>query len=180
MRTVLPGPLAAVAALGLWARSPEPAASQSYTVTPTYEFSVAQYNAARDVRGADYRSWGVMVGMERPASWWSPHVWFQRYSLGSLCPSDNQIPGGCDSSGWSVAVGPALQLVDRGPWWGQAFARVDVGSPGGRGLGGGAGLQVGVHVGGFVPQAFAGLTRFRQAYYSTLGVGVRFELRTGA
>ena len=66
-----------------------------------------------------------------------------------------------------------------GPWWGEASADVELGPRSGQGLNGGAGLQVGVHVGGFIPQTFLRVARFNGGYYSTLGFAVRFELRPG-
>ena len=151
-------------------------AQEYYTVTPTYEFSVRDWNQVTNAVGQGYRSWGVQFGMVRPNSFFSPHVWFQRYTQESLCPSDVQTPGGCDGTGWSLTVGPAIRLIDRGPWWGEASAGVELGPNRGPDLNGTAGFHVGVHLGGFSPSVLTQVMRLRGRTYATLGFGLRLEL----
>ncbi|MCG6957593.1 MAG: hypothetical protein LJF04_16505 [Gemmatimonadetes bacterium] len=153
------------------------AAQASYTATATYQVSLTRWDSSPQALGADYRSWGVMLGMVRPHALFSPHVWFQRYKQAALCPTSSPGVGGCDNTGWVLSVGPALRLVSHGPWHVEALADVDLGPRTGPNLDGGAALSVGVHLGGFRPQAFTRVMRLHGWYYSSIGVGLRFELR---
>lgn len=173
---VAPLPSVAAAVCCLSALAPLGASAQYvYSVAPTYQFSVSRPGVALNSVSQDYQSWGLMVGMAHVGSWWSPHLWLQRYTYKSLCLLPNAaVHATCSKSGWMMSVGPALRLVDHGPWWAQASADVDLG----RGKGsGGAGLNVGVHWGAFIPQASARVTRFNGVYYQTFGVAVSFDLR---
>lgn len=152
-------------------------AQRYYTTTGTYQVSVRRWDASPQALGADYRSWGVMVGMVRPHAFFSPHVWFQRFKQASLCPTQGPGVRGCDNTGWVVSVGPALRLVDHGPWHAEALADVDLGPQIGSEPNGGLALDVGVHLGGFWPQAFTRVIRLHGLYYSSIGFGLRFEFR---
>lgn len=153
------------------------AAQRYYTATATYQFSVRRWDSSPEALGADYHSWGVMLGMVRPHAFLSPHVWFQRYKQAALCPTSRPGVGGCDNTGWVLSVGPALRLVNNGPWHVEALADVDLGPRTGPDLDGGAALNVGVHLGGFWPQAFTRVMRLHGWYYSSVGFGLRFEFR---
>ena len=170
---------AAAAALCLAMLAPAPASAQDYfTVTPTYQVSLGRREGAPSSGGPYYQGWGLMVGMVRPGSRWSPHLWVQRYTQEMLCTVPNPgVRETCRNAGWTISVGPALRLVDHGPWWSQATADLDLGRGSDRGLNGGLGLRVGVHWGLFVPQAFARVARLNGLYFQTIGVAVRFELR---
>jgi hypothetical protein len=169
----------ATAALCLSALAPPQASAQDYfTVTPTYQVSLSRREAAPSTGGLYTQGWGLMVGMERPGSRWSPHLWVQRYTEEMLCIVPNPaVRATCRNSGWMISVGPALRLVDHGPWWSRATADLDLRRGSSPGLNGGLGLHVGVRWGAFVPQAFTRVARFNGLYYQTLGVAVRLELR---
>jgi hypothetical protein len=153
------------------------AAQVFYTATATYQVSLRRWDSTPQALGADYRSWGVMLGMVRTRAFFSPHVWFQRYKQASLCPTSASGVGGCDNTGWAVSVGPELRLVSHGPWHVEALADVDLGPRTGTDLDGGAALNVGVHLGGLSPQAFTRVMRLHGWYYSSIGVGLRLEFR---
>lgn len=163
--------------LALFLSPPEPIMAQTMSVTPTIQASVAEYDQL--VPGMEYRSYGLMLGTERPGHWWSPHVWFQRYELTSVCPEVLPDGRGCSNDGWSLSVGPAIEFLDSDRWTGRMIPQMGFTSRSDGDFTGGAGLHFGVKAGAFQPQAFGRFQTQRQGTFLTIGVGVRFEFGFG-
>jgi hypothetical protein len=151
---------------------PRVAQAQAVTVTPTYQTSVHMFDPS--LPGSELRGWGVMLGFERPGRWLEPHVWVQRYQMGSSAPTDTEIA--CGNEGWSVSLGPAIQLVRSGPVSGSFVPQIGIGPRTGRSrFDGSAGLHVDVDAGGFQPQFFGRLLTLGSETYGMIGLGVRFR-----
>jgi hypothetical protein len=149
------------------------ASAQVYSVTPTYQASFQEWNT--QLVGSSFKAWGVMAGVDRRGSRWSPHLWIQKYELGSICVG--ALPAGedCRIKGWQFAIGPKIQFVgnDR---IGVSFApNVGVDSRSNSQFSGGAGLHVNVRAGSFRPQVMGGFQRIRGRNFGTVGVGISFE-----
>jgi hypothetical protein len=144
----------------------------TYSITPTYQRSVVELN--RSLVASDFQALGVMLGVDRPGHWWSPHAWVQRYELGQVTAANT--PGGPSAHirGWSVSVGPAIDLVNTPRTLISFMSHLGLDHRNLDGLTGGAGLHVGVKMGGFEPNAFGRLQVIRGYRFTTMGVGVRF------
>lgn len=165
------------------------ASAQVLRVGPTYQTTVQDYSSrgfAPLVQDSHFEAWGLMVGVERPGSWWAPHLWLQRYEVRNVCETPTSpMPGHpsselsmCEDRGWYLSVGPALEFLHTGPVIGTALAQLDLGSIRRGTLRGSGGVQVGIEWGAFEPNAYAAFQRWGDGrYYSTVGLGmaVRFS-----
>jgi hypothetical protein len=152
-----------------------PASAQTTSsLTATFQASVAEYPTR--LAAPDYRSYGVMLGVERPGRWWSPHLWLQRYDLVNICldplPGDSR----CKGNGWSLSVGPSIQFLDGASLKGSILPQIGLDSRGNQAFTGGAGLHFGWDAGFFQPQAFGRFQTFRGWSHVTVGAGLRIEL----
>ncbi|HSR43052.1 MAG TPA: hypothetical protein VLL48_12785 [Longimicrobiales bacterium] len=157
---------------------PRDAAAQRHVLlAPTYQQSVAAYDSGvlEPVSGPlEFRAWGFMVGLQRPGSFWQPHLWIQRYELGQPCEVQTDLFD-CTNDGWSVSVGPGLEVIDTPRLTGLVLPQVGFQGRG-AGLTGGVGLHMGVRVGAIQPAGFARYHVVRGVHYGTLGVGLIFRL----
>ncbi len=160
----------------LWTADPLPAQATS-SMTATFQASVAEY--PRTLTAPDYRAYGVMVGMERPGQWWSPHLWLQRYDLVNICFDPRPGDSRCKGDGWSLSVGPAIRFLDGASLKGSFLPQVGLDSRGNQDLTGGAGIHFGWDAGFFQPQAFGRFQTLRGWSHVTVGVGLRIELSSG-
>jgi hypothetical protein len=167
------GSCALVLALGVGA---SPASAQAFDIAPTYQASVA--DAFAEVSGVGFSAWGVMAGFRRPGSW-SPHVWFQRYRIGSDCGLVSPGASDCGTEGWTMSIGPALTFLETPRWNGRFIGQVGVDSRSRSEWTGGAGIHMGVNLGAFRPEAFSRLDVFRGTGYTMVGVALRVRLSSG-
>jgi hypothetical protein len=120
-----------------------------------------------------------MVGLARTSDWWQPHVWFQRYFLTGH--GEEVAPDPLKSreklSGWMVSVGPAIELLRRGPIKGDFLPLVGLGSGTAGDLNGGAGVHFGFDYGFFQPRVFGQYQTLGPTWFWTLGVGMTFQIR---
>jgi hypothetical protein len=172
----VPAAALGAALLTLWAGSPASAQNTS-SMTATFQASVAEYPTS--LVAPDYRSYGVMVGVQRPGYWWSPHLWLQRYDLGNICLDPMPGDSRCKGNGWSLSVGPSIEFLDKGSLKGSLLTQVGLDSRGNQDLTGGAGLHLGWSAGAFQPQAFGRFQTLRGWSHVTVGVGLRIELSSG-
>lgn len=134
-------------------------AQTTASLTATFQASVAEYQTSlreypASLAGPDYRAYGVMLGVERPGHWWSPHLWLQRYDLLNVCLDPRPGDARCKGDGWSLSVGPSLRFLDGASLKGSILPQIGLDSRGNQGLTGGAGIHLGWNVGFFEPQAF--------------------------
>jgi len=171
----------AVAALGagmLIQCAAAPASAQTTSsLTATFQASVAEYPA--ELVAPEYRSFGIMVGVERAGHWWSPHVWLQRYDLLNVCLDPTPGDARCKGNGWSLSVGPSIAFLDKGSWKGSFLPQLGLDSRGNQDLTGGVGLHLGWDAGFFQPQAFGRFQTLRGWSHVTVGAGLRIELSSG-
>lgn len=153
------------------------ASAQVVDVAPTFQGSVDA--AFTELPQARFQAYGVMVGLKNIGPW-SPNVWFQRYQLESDCIGTFGSETDCRTDGWTVSVGPALQFIDNDRWSARLVTQVGVDSRVRTDFTGGAGVHVGVKLGAFQPTAFSRMDVFRGVGYTTVGVGLRFRISSGA
>ncbi len=180
LRRIVPGaPLLLLlvlhSGLGYLALGHAPVSGQTYTVMPTYQDSFAEYDPG--LYRSDFRAWGMMVGLERPGHWWAPHVWVQRYEIGSVDPDDRPGERNSVNDGWSVSVGPSIQLVNTPPALVTMVSQLGLGSWTRGDFTGGGGIHVDFKVGAFRPQAFTQLQIIRGQPFLTYGVGLKLLLQ---
>ena len=154
-----------------------PLSAQRYSLAGTFQASVAEYPAT--LRVPDYRSYGVMVGVERLGHWWSPHLWLQRYDLLNICQDPTPGDARCNGDGWSLSVGPSIEFLNTGPVRGSFLPQLGLDSRGNQDLTGGAGFHFGWDAGFIQPQAFGRFQTLRGWNYVTMGVGLRVDLSAG-
>lgn len=149
-------------------------AAQQLTVTPTYQVSYNQFELNNQFEGStarsDYRAWGLMVGLIRPGHWWTPHLWFERFEISQVCSP----PIECGNDGWSLSVGPALEIMESGPLAATLVPQLGMQARGTTSFTGGVGLHIGVDAGRLAPQVFTRLTTRNRLYYGTIGFGLKF------
>ena len=155
------------------AGSPSPIQAQVFSITPTYQASIREFDTR--LENANFEAWGVMLGIDagQPGGW--PHVWAQRYRMGSICPEARPGREDCRVEGWMVSLGPAIQFARQGRVTGTLIPTVGFDSGPGRQFTGGAGLHVDVEAGGFRPQFFGRFQMLRGQSYANFGVAVSFE-----
>jgi hypothetical protein len=152
---------------------PASGASQVFSFTPTYQASFQEWDT-RFVNSS-FESWGIMVGVDAGRSWRWPHVWAQRYLLGSICPESQPGREDCRIKGWMVSLGPKIQFAKTSWVAGSLVPTVGFDSGSRREFTGGAGLHVDVEAGGFRPQFFGRFQMVRGQAYSTVGFGITFN-----
>ena len=154
--------------------APRDVAAQQLTVTPTYQVSYRQFEGFNpfeaSTAGSDYRAWGLMVGLIRPGRWWTPHLWFEKYEIGQVCSPSIE----CGNDGWSLSVGPALEIMESGPLAATLVPQLGMQARGSHSFTGGLGLHIGVDAGRLAPQVFTRFTTRNRLYYGTIGFGVKF------
>jgi len=156
--------------------APAAEAQAVYSLTPTYQASFHEWNSG--IIDTSFRAWGVMAGMDRAGVRWSPHLWAQRYELGSVCPGSVSTGKDCRIKGWQFSVGPRIRFVEN-DGIGVAFVpSIGLDTRSTSEFSGGAGLHVRVNAGAFKPQFLGRFQLIRGRTYSTLGVGVSFEFRS--
>jgi hypothetical protein len=156
-------------------------AQTTFSLTATFQASVAEYRTSlgeypASLAGPDYRAYGVMLGVERPGHWWSPHLWLQRYDLLNVCLDPRPGDARCKGDGWSLSVGPSLRFLDGASLKGSILPQIGLDSRGNQELTGGAGIHLGWNVGFFQPQAFGRFQTMRGWSHVTVGAGLRIEL----
>lgn len=169
--------LAAAVGLAVAAADVHAQSSGSVTLAPTYQQSFEAYESgvADPVLGQQhFHAWGFMVGVERPGRFWQPHLWLQRYEFGRPCETPSDVVD-CMTDGWSLAVGPGLQVVSTPRVSGILLPQVGLQSRG-TALTGGAGLHVDVELGGIRPTGFARYHLIRGVHYASIGGGVIVRL----
>jgi hypothetical protein len=176
VRIGVPTGVLGAALLTLCAGVPTSAQTTS-SVTATFQASVAEFPTS--LAAPDYRSYGVMVGMQRAGQWWSPHIWLQRYDLVNICLDPTPGDARCKGDGWSLSLGPSIQFLDKGSLKGSFLPQVGLDSRGNQDLTGGAGLHLGWNVGFFRPQAFGRFQTLRGWSHVTVGAGFRIVLSSG-
>ena len=137
----------------LWVAStlsvPGQAQAQTVALTPTFQTSVSRYDQV--IPGSEFQALGFMVGLDRASSWWKPHLWFQRYQIKSYRRESFPSEVGDEISGWMLSVGPAIEFVENGGWYGEFMPLVGLGSVSSGDVHGGAGFHFGFDGGFFQP-----------------------------
>ncbi len=154
--------------------APRDVAAQQLTVMPTYQVSYNQFELNNQLQAnslrSDYRAWGLMVGLVRPGRWWTPHLWFEKYEIGQVCSPSIE----CGNDGWSLSVGPALEIMESGPLAATLIPQLGMQARGSHSFTGGLGLHIGVDAGRLAPQVFTRFTTRNRVSYGTIGFGVKF------
>lgn len=162
----------------LWVAStlslPGQARAQTVALTPTFQTSVSRYDQV--IPGSEFEALGFMVGLDRATSWWKPHLWFQRYQIKSVRRESFPTEVGNEISGWMLSVGPAIEFVENGGWYGQFMPLVGLGSVSSGDVHGGAGFHFGFDGGFFQPQLFGRYQTLGPNWFWTLGIGATLEV----
>ena len=170
-----------VAWIGLLVVPGQDVSGQSLTFAPTFQQSFATFEGrvADPLLGEQsFNAWGMMLGLERPGRFLQPHLWFQRYDFASSCRIGTDV-GECGNDGWSLSVGPALQVVRTPMVSGRVLATVGMQGRGGGGFTGGAGFHLGLDLGRIQPSGFGQYQMIRGAHYATVGAALVVELPFG-
>lgn len=165
-------------ALGILLPCTPGTAQTTSSLTATFQASVAEYRTSlreypANLAGPDYRAYGIMLGVERPGHWWSPHLWLQRYDLLNVCLDPRPGDARCKGDGWSLSVGPSLRFLDGASLKGSILPQIGLDSRGNQELTAGAGIHLGWNVGFFQPQAFGRFQTMRGWSHVTVGAGLR-------
>lgn len=152
------------------------ARAQVVSITPTFQASVRRFD--HDFPSSDYTAWGIMVGAERPGSWWSPHVWLQRYRTTSDRWWGDGLPSRSHMDGWLLSVGPGILFLRSKHWTGLFLPEVamDMRALRSKDLKGGAGVHVGFRAGFFHPQVLFRTQNLGAGWFQTVGVGLSVDL----
>ena len=147
--------------------------TRSISLTPTFQASVSQFDPV--LSGSDYLAYGVMVGMPKTGGWWTPHVWYQRYSITSITRGSLPSAAGSETTGWQLSVGPAMEFLSSGSWDGVFMPQIGIGSSGSQSVKGGAGVHFGFDGGFLQPQLFGRFQTLGPGWFWTIGFGLTVE-----